>query len=100
VGDPRSLENSCDKNSEQEFETNENFEQRKRDHIRWALDSRSQTSVSTGLDRIEFVHEAIPDMDFSEVNIQASFLGNVAGSSSKKISQFDQRGCSCIPFFY
>jgi isopentenyl-diphosphate delta-isomerase len=99
VGDPRSLENSCDKNSEQEFETNENFEQRKRDHIRWALDSRSQTSVSTGLDRIEFVHEAIPDMDFSEVNIQASFLGNVAGSSSKKLVNLTKGDVLASPFF-
>lgn len=99
MGDPRSLENSLIKGSEKEFEKSEDFEQRKRDHIRWALDSRSQTSASTGLDQIDLVHEAIPDMDFSEVDIQSSFLGKKAWNSEKKSEKISQGDVFASPFF-
>ncbi|MEK2690574.1 type 2 isopentenyl-diphosphate Delta-isomerase [Bdellovibrio sp. GT3] len=54
-------------------ESNTQFENRKRDHIRIALDPRSQTEGQTGLDSIELVHEALPDLNFKEVDISTSF---------------------------
>lgn len=50
------------------------FEQRKSDHLRIALDPRSQTEGQGGLDSIQMIHEALPEMDFSEVDISTSFI--------------------------
>lgn len=55
-------------------ESNTQFENRKRDHIRIALDPRSQTEGQNGLDSIELIHEALPDLDFKEVDISTSFF--------------------------
>lgn len=57
-------------------ESNSQFEQRKRDHIRIALDPRSQADGQNGLDSIELIHEALPDLDFKEVDISTSFVFN------------------------
>jgi isopentenyl-diphosphate delta-isomerase len=55
-------------------ESNTQFENRKRDHIKIALDPRSQTEGQNGLDSIELVHEALPEMNFKEVDISTSFF--------------------------
>jgi isopentenyl-diphosphate delta-isomerase len=55
-------------------ESQSQFEKRKRDHIRIALDPRSQTAGQSGLDSIELVHEALPDLDYKEVDISTSFV--------------------------
>lgn len=55
-------------------ESHSQFEQRKRDHIRIALDPRSQTEGQSGLDSIELMHEALPDLNFKEVDISTSFV--------------------------
>lgn len=52
------------------------FEQRKRDHIRIALDPRSQAEGQNGLDSIELIHEALPNLNFKEVDISTSFVFN------------------------
>lgn len=58
-------------------ESNTQFEKRKRDHIRIALDPRSQAEGQNGLDSIELIHEALPEMNFKEVDISTSFsFGN------------------------
>jgi isopentenyl-diphosphate delta-isomerase len=51
------------------------FEARKRDHIRHSLDPANQAVGHSDLDRIELVHEALPDLDFSEVSIASTRLG-------------------------
>lgn len=51
------------------------FEKRKQDHIRIAMDPRTQASGLAGFDLVKLTHEALPDLDFSEINIQASLLG-------------------------
>lgn len=51
------------------------FEQRKRDHLRIALDSRAQSSQGTGLDAIELIHEALPDLNFEDISTESSFQG-------------------------
>ncbi len=55
-------------------ESNTQFEKRKRDHIRIALDPRSQTAGQNGLDSVHLIHEALPDLNFKEVDISTSFL--------------------------
>lgn len=50
------------------------FESRKQDHIRLALDPKAQTKAHD-LEGIELIHEALPDLSFSEINIQTSFKG-------------------------
>lgn len=49
------------------------FEKRKRDHIRIALDSKAQSAQPTGLDRIELLHEALPDLNLSEIDLRSEF---------------------------
>lgn len=51
------------------------FEKRKQDHIRIAMDPRTQATGLAGFDLVTLIHEALPDLDFSEVNIQTALLG-------------------------
>lgn len=56
-------------------ESNVQFESRKRDHIRLALDDKNQAvGESSGLERIALTHEALPDLDFSEVTLSTKSL--------------------------
>lgn len=57
------------------MESPELFEKRKRDHIRIALDQRSEAVGSSGFDRIQMIHEALPDLDFKEVDIKTKVWG-------------------------
>lgn len=52
-----------------------NFEQRKQDHIALALKSSNQASDLNVLDRFSLIHEALPDMNFSEINISGQRFG-------------------------
>ncbi len=58
------------------------FENRKQDHIRLALDPKVQTKAH-GLDAVELIHEALPDLSFSEINIETE-IG--VGRTAKKLS--------------
>ena len=51
------------------------FEERKRDHIRHALDPANQAFGQAKLDRIHLHHEAIPDLDFEEISLDTVGLG-------------------------
>lgn len=55
-------------------ETSTQFEQRKRDHIRIALDPRSQAEGQSGLESINMIHEALPNLDLKEVDLSTSFV--------------------------
>lgn len=50
------------------------FESRKADHIRLALDPMTQTTGGSGLEQIRLIHEAIPDLDFSEVSLRVPWI--------------------------
>lgn len=50
------------------------FEERKQDHIRLALDQKNQASGLSGLNRISLLHEALPELDFSEVCLKTQSL--------------------------
>lgn len=51
------------------------FENRKQDHIRLALEEEIQAQGQSGLERIRLVHEALPDLDFNEITLSDSYWG-------------------------
>lgn len=53
----------------------EEFEKRKRDHIKISLDDKSQTRHLQDFDQVELIHEALPELDFSQIQIQSQSLG-------------------------
>jgi isopentenyl-diphosphate delta-isomerase len=53
------------------------FETRKADHIRVAMDPEVQARGS-GFDRLEFVHEALPEIDFQDVSISNRIFSNTS----------------------
>jgi len=53
-------------------ETVTGFEKRKAEHIEHALSGASQSNVMRGFDAIHMLHEALPDLDFSEINLEDS----------------------------
>jgi isopentenyl-diphosphate Delta-isomerase len=63
--------------SYQEAEAIPDFEKRKRDHIEIALRESVQGSSLSDLDRIELVHEALPDLNFKDVDLSVKALGLV-----------------------
>lgn len=54
-------------------ESSQQFETRKADHIRVAMDSAVQ-SIGSGFDDLSFLHEALPEIDFGEVSISNSIF--------------------------
>ncbi len=50
------------------------FESRKQDHIRLSLSPENEARGGSGLQRVELVHEALPDLDFSEVQLTHNIL--------------------------
>ncbi len=56
------------------------FEKRKQDHLRIAMDPRSQADGFAGFDFVSLVPEALPDLDFSEIKIQTNLLGHLVSS--------------------
>lgn len=53
----------------------EQFEQRKEDHIKLSLMPENQTAELSAFDTIHLVHDALPDLDFSELVIAGSRFG-------------------------
>ena len=48
--------------------------QRKKDHLKIALSDKSQTG-DAGFDAYRFVHNALPEIDFDEIDLSTNFLG-------------------------
>ncbi|MGV3739997.1 MAG: type 2 isopentenyl-diphosphate Delta-isomerase [Gammaproteobacteria bacterium] len=51
------------------------FEQRKQDHIALAMLPTNQASEASILDQISFWHEALPNLDFAEIDIASTRFG-------------------------
>lgn len=51
------------------------FEKRKAEHITLALREENQTTQLAGLEHLQFHHEALPDLDFSDITITTQCLG-------------------------
>jgi isopentenyl-diphosphate delta-isomerase len=58
----------------------EGFEGRKADHLRLSLSSAMEAIGGSGLDRIQLIHEALPEMNFSEVSLETKFWRYKAAS--------------------
>lgn len=50
------------------------FENRKRDHIALSLSAKNQAVGEGGFDRVELIHEALPDLNFDQIKISSSSL--------------------------
>ncbi len=50
------------------------FESRKADHIRIAIDPRSQTEGASGLDKLHLRHEAFPEINFSDIDTRVDLF--------------------------
>ena len=50
------------------------IEQRKKDHVELTINDKTQYVKSTGFDRFEFVHNALPEIDFDAVSTDAVLL--------------------------
>jgi isopentenyl-diphosphate delta-isomerase len=56
-------------------------QRRKREHLELCLDAPSVASGGgTGLDRYAFVHNALPEIDIDEIDLNADFLGKRLGA--------------------
>ncbi|MFX1475196.1 MAG: type 2 isopentenyl-diphosphate Delta-isomerase [Promethearchaeota archaeon] len=51
-------------------------EERKLDHIRICLEREVQSACTTGFDDIRLVHNAVPEINFTDVDLSCSFLGH------------------------
>jgi len=52
------------------------IEQRKSEHIAISLNEKvTGESISTGLESLSFIHNALPEIDFDEISIETTFLG-------------------------
>jgi isopentenyl-diphosphate Delta-isomerase len=51
------------------------IEQRKRDHIDIILSGRARHTSGNSFDGIDFMHDALPDLDFDAIDLGTSFLG-------------------------
>jgi isopentenyl-diphosphate delta-isomerase len=58
----------------------QHFESRKADHLRLALDPSMEAAGESGFDRIRLEHEALPELDFKDVDLSTDFFGYKAAS--------------------
>lgn len=56
------------------------FERRKADHLRLALDPAMEAAGESGFDHIRLDHEALPELDFSDLKLATNFFGFAAAS--------------------
>ena len=54
---------------------NSSFEKRKQDHIKLSLKDSSQASLPTGMNTIELIHEALPEINLDDISISTQLLG-------------------------
>ncbi|MEZ7173123.1 type 2 isopentenyl-diphosphate Delta-isomerase [Sporosarcina sp. OR05] len=48
---------------------------RKAEHIEITLNEKvTGTNISTGLEKVQFIHNALPEIDFNEISIESKFL--------------------------
>ena len=63
--------NYTEKHSEKHAE----FEQRKKAHIDLSLDPRTQAQTASHFDKIKLLHEALPEINLSDVKLETKLLG-------------------------
>jgi isopentenyl-diphosphate delta-isomerase len=55
------------------LERTKDFESRKADHLRLALDPSMEALGAGGFDRVHLIHEALPEIDFAAIDLKTSF---------------------------
>lgn len=63
-----------------DLEPTPQFESRKVDHIRLALQQKNQALGLSGLENVRLVHEALPDLDFDQITLSVKSLGRKTAS--------------------
>jgi isopentenyl-diphosphate delta-isomerase len=53
------------------------FEQRKQDHIALALQDENQTHEHSGFDSVSLIHDALPDLNFTDLDLTSIRLGRL-----------------------
>ena len=57
------------------------IQSRKADHIRLCLDNRVQCQeTTTGLEKYQFEHRCLPELNFSDISVQTTFLNKTLGA--------------------
>jgi isopentenyl-diphosphate Delta-isomerase len=56
-------------------ESDKKFESRKADHVRLSMDPGNQTTNLSGLSRVRLIHEALPDINWTDLTIESSLFG-------------------------
>lgn len=56
------------------------FEKRKSDHLRLAMDDKHEAQGLAGFNRIHLFHEALPELNFSEIKLNTKFWNYEASS--------------------
>ena len=51
------------------------FEQRKKAHIDLSLDPRTQAQTASHFEKIKLIHEALPEINLADVNLETKLLG-------------------------
>ncbi|MGE4132778.1 MAG: type 2 isopentenyl-diphosphate Delta-isomerase [Bdellovibrionales bacterium] len=57
-----------------DIEPTRQFERRKQDHIELALADRNQATGFSGLEKVELIHEALPELDWEDISIECASL--------------------------
>ncbi len=47
------------------------FEQRKKDHIKWSLNNKSQVGLSPSK-QVKLIHDPLPEINFKDIKIKSS----------------------------
>lgn len=58
------------------MENPRDFEKRKIDHIKWSLSEKTQNLSSSEFEKIGLKHEALPNIDFSEIDVKQTLLNH------------------------
>ena len=53
------------------------FEKRKEEHLSLSLKDRAESPASNGLDRVQLIHCALPELDFQDISLSRKFFGRL-----------------------
>ena len=53
------------------------FEKRKEEHFSLSLKDRAESPAGGGLDRIQLIHRALPELDFKDLSLSRNFFGHL-----------------------
>lgn len=56
-------------------ENSKQFEERKKSHLKLALNERNEASGLAGFDHLQLIHEALPELNFEDIRIHSQAFG-------------------------